>query len=279
MSSLKLHLGCGRRYHPDWQNLDFNPMVEGVIIHDLTKPLPYQENSADCCYTSHVLGHFNDEVVTAFLKEQLRVLKPGGIARFSVPDLQQIIQEYRELIGPLCEGDYRRADDYEWNQIELFDQVNRSDYGGKMALFLANKPITNRDYIISRIGEEGRDLMDKPHQGDLVQTKIELRHLPYYFSKARLKIARGIVRIIAGKKAALAFKQGSYRHFSGEVQWRVYDQYSLTRDLLTIGFTDIKKCFADESEIPKFKDFHFDTDDKGLERKPESLYLEAKKPK
>lgn len=273
-----LHLGCGKRFHSDWDNLDFSPMVEGVIVHDLTTPLPYSTNTAACCHTAHVLGHFRNDQADAFLKEQFRVLKPGGIARFSVPDLQQVIQEYRELIGPLCEGDYSRAADYEWNQIELYDQVARQFYGGKMAKFLAQDPVPNRDYVLSRIGEEGGELMDTPPDGKIVRTKIEFEHLGYYFKKARLKLTRGLVRLIAGQEAAIAFHEGCFRRFSGEVQWRVYDQYSLTRELLAIGFNDIRKCHHDESRIPDFKSFSFDSNENGIERKPESLYLEATKP-
>jgi hypothetical protein len=277
-TSPKLNLGCGRRFHPDWHNLDFTPLVEGVIVHNLTEPLPYSSDSVAACHTAHVLGHFRNEQAEAFLREQLRVLKPGGIARFAVPDLQQVVHEYRELIGPLCEGDYSRAADYEWNQIELYDQVARSFYGGKMAKFLSQDPVPNRDYVIARVGEEGKALMDNPHDGSIVQTKLNLSHLGYYFQKARLKFTRGVVRVLAGKEAANAFREGCFRQFSGEVQWRVYDQYSLTRDLTALGFTDVRKCHHDESRIPNFKEACFDSDEQGVERKPESLYLEATKP-
>ena len=279
MSDLpKLHLACGRRFHPDWHNLDFTPTIEGVIVQDLTKPLPYNTGSVACCHSAHVLGHFRQEQAAVFLSEQLRVLESGGIARFAVPDLQQVVHEYRELIGPLCEGDYSRAADYEWNQIELYDQVNRSFYGGKMAKFLAQDPVPNRDYVIKRVGEEGRDLMDSPPETKIVQTKLKMEHLGYYIKKGRLKLTRGVVRLLAGQEAALAFHEGCFRRFSGEVQWKVYDQYSLTRDLLDLGFTDIRRCHHDESRIPDFKGYCFDSDEQGKERKPESLYLEATKP-
>ncbi len=277
-SEKKLHLGCGRRFHPAWDNIDFCPRVEGVILHDLREPLPYPKDSITYCHTAHVLGNFPTEQATALLQEQLRVLKSGGIARFVVPDLQQVIQEYRELIGPLCEGDLSRAADYEWNQIELYDQVARSSYGGKMAKFLTQEPLPNRDYILSRIGEEGAELMDNPHDGTIVQTKISPSHLRFYFHKIQLKLIRGLVQFLGGKETAEAFREGCFRRFSGEIQWQVYDQYSLTQELKEVGFVDIKKCHHDESRIPSFKDFCFDTDEQGVERKPESLYLEASKP-
>lgn len=248
-------------------------------MHDLTKPLPYEDNSVAACYTSHVLGHFEDEVAEAFLKEQFRVLQPGGVVRFTVPDLQKFIQEYCALIGPLSEGDLTRANDYEWNQIELYDGVNRSDYGGKMFQYLSRKPVPNRDYVIARIGEEGQALMDTPPpKSELVKTRVRISHIPFYATKVRLRLTRYMVALMAGKKAARAFKQASFRMFSGEVQHRVYDQYSLARDLSAIGFTSIRKFSAHESNISGFSRFNFDTDTDGVERKPESLYMEAFKP-
>ena len=43
------------------------------------------------------------------------------------------------------------------------------------------------------------------------------------------------------------------------------------------GFTDIRKCLFDESRIEGFKSFALDSNEQGIERKPESLYLEATK--
>lgn len=272
---VRLHLGCGRRYHPDWQNLDFAPLVEGVIIHDLTQPLPHDDNSVDCCYSAHVLGHLRQAEASQFLREQYRALKPGGVARFAVPDLLQIINEYRTLIGPLLEGDLSRADDYEWIRIELHDQVARSTYGGKMAQYLSQENIPNQDYVLSRIGEEGRQLIEVDEPIAYVQTRFKASHLPFYLKKLRLKLAGLAVLLIAGHKGLQAFKLGSFRLYSGEVQWRIYDQYSLTRDLKAAGFAEVKLCDATTSSIAKFESFNFDTDSHGIERKPESLYLEA----
>lgn len=274
-SPVRLHLGCGRRFHPDWQNLDFAPMVEGVIIHDLTTPLPQEDNSVDHCYSAHVLGHLRKEAAAQFLSEQYRVLKPGGVARFAVPDLQQIINEYRTIIGPLLEGDLSRTDDYDWIRIELHDQVARSTYGGKMAAYLAQRPVPNKDYVLSRIGEEGRQLMEIEEPVAYVQTKLKASHLTFYLKKLRLKLAGFAVWAIAGRKGLEAFKLGTFRLYSGEVQWRIYDQYSLARDLKAAGFDEVKLCKADTSSIEGFSAFNFDTTHEGVERKPESLYLEA----
>ncbi|MEM9079606.1 MAG: methyltransferase domain-containing protein [Verrucomicrobiota bacterium] len=270
-----LNLACGSRYHPDWKNIDLYPQNEHTLVHDLSQPLPFPDHSVDACYSAHFLGHLPDAFAMSCLKDQARVLKPGGIIRIACPDLQQIIDQYQELIGPLAAGDLSRAADYEWNQIELYDQVNRSHYGGKMLQYLSQKNIPNRDYILRRNGEECAEMMDQSNVDHVVSSKKTHSPLSEKIAKARRKLAGLLVQIIAGSDAAQAYKTGLFRRFSGEVQHRVYDQYSLTRDLTAAGFADVRKCSATESRIPDFASFHFDTNEQGVERKPESLYLEA----
>lgn len=275
-TKLRLNLGSGWRYHPDWHNLDFAPQMQGVIIHDLRDPLPYEDSSVDACYSAHVLGHLKDAEAHQFLQEQYRVLNSGGVARFSVPDLQQVVNEYLTLIGPLCEGDDRRADDYRWNRIEMHDQMSRSDYGGRMAEFLAQRPVPNPDYVLSRIGEEGRGLMDlNVEEVPVIKSPPKASHAGYYFQKARRKAIGGLVRLLGGRDVAEAYRLGCFRQFSGEVQWRIYDFYSISVELKAAGFETVVKCSATESAIHDFANFSFDTDPEGVERKPESLYVEA----
>lgn len=275
-SKIRLNLGSGWRFHSDWHNLDFAPQVEGVIIHDLREPLPYEDGTVDACYSAHVLGHLQDAEAHQFLREQYRVLKPGGVARFSVPDLQQVVNEYLTLIGPLCEGDDSRAADYQWNRIEMHDQMARSDYGGRMAEYLAQRPVPNPDYVLSRIGEEGRGLMDmKVDEIPVFKSPPKASHLGYYLQKAHRKAIGGLVRLLGGRNLAEAYRLGCFRKYSGEIQWRIYDFYSIAVELKAAGFEAVVKCSATESAIEKFSHFSFDTNPEGVERKPESLYVEA----
>lgn len=277
-SKLLLNLGSGSRFHSDWHNLDFAPQLPGVIIHDLRQPLPYKDGTVDACYSAHVLGHLQDAEAHQFLQEQYRVLKPGGVARFSVPDLQQVVNEYLTLIGPLCEGDDRRRDDYLWNRIEMHDQMARSDFGGRMAEFLAQKPVPNPDYVISRVGEEGRSLMDmNVEEIPVFKSRPKASHLAYYFQKAHRKAIGSLVRIFGGRDLAEAYRLGCFRKFSGEIQWRIYDLYSIGLELKAAGFDTVVRRTASESAIADFSNYAFDTDPDGVERKPESLYVEALK--
>ena len=90
---LKLNLGSGKHPFEGWNNLD---LVDhpGVIKHDLTKPLPYADNSVDFAFSEHFLEHITRPQGLKFLLEVKRVLKPGGVFRIVVPDLKLLCQNY-----------------------------------------------------------------------------------------------------------------------------------------------------------------------------------------
>ena len=62
---------------------------------------------------------------------------------------------------------------------------------------------------------------------------------------------------------------------SGELHRWMYDRLSLGRLLREAGFARIKVCGPAESAIHGFADFGLDTDEKGVVRKPDSLFMEA----
>jgi hypothetical protein len=58
----------------------------------------------------------------------------------------------------------------------------------------------------------------------------------------------------------------------------MYDRYSLASLLRKTGFQEIKICRADESKIPDFNRYGLDLEPNGAVRKPDSLFMEARKP-
>jgi len=70
------------------------PWSSDILIHDIRKPLPFRDNSADAVYASHVLEHLYREQGQQLARECFRVLAPGGIVRLVVPDLNAIVREY-----------------------------------------------------------------------------------------------------------------------------------------------------------------------------------------
>lgn len=90
-----LQVGCG--LHPirnsSWINGDW---VGGEIYLDAAKRLPFPDSSLDALFTEHFIEHLPQTAVRPFLSEAHRVLKPGGVIRQSTPDLQALIEIYRD---------------------------------------------------------------------------------------------------------------------------------------------------------------------------------------
>jgi SAM-dependent methyltransferase len=97
-----LHVGCGVA-HPDkipqayfpanlWRELrlDIDPGVQPDIIASITE-MPMLENGAvDGIWSAHNLEHLASHEVPMALAEFFRVLRPGGFAAMTMPDLQQV---------------------------------------------------------------------------------------------------------------------------------------------------------------------------------------------
>ena len=127
-----LNIGCGGHFHEAWTNIDLVSTSPHVRAYDLRKGLPYPDNSFDAVYTSHVLEHLSPKTAKASLQEQLRVLKPGGIVRTVVPDLEDKAREYVAMLEKAMQGDKNAEANYDWMTLELLDQMVRDNVGGLM---------------------------------------------------------------------------------------------------------------------------------------------------
>lgn len=81
-AGLRLNLGCGTNKLKGWTNHDADV--------DITKPLPWPDNSADFIFIEHCVEHVSQHEAVRFFIEAHRVLKPGGVFRVTVPSLEQI---------------------------------------------------------------------------------------------------------------------------------------------------------------------------------------------
>lgn len=63
------------------------------------RALPFSSNSVEVLYTSHVLEHFPRWKAQEIVKETFRVLKPGGLIRVIVPDLEVLCRRYLLTFG------------------------------------------------------------------------------------------------------------------------------------------------------------------------------------
>jgi len=90
---IKLNLGCWNRHLKDYINIDIKGPAD---IHADLRNLPYDDNSVDEIYASHVLEHFGRHEFMDVLNEWNRVLKPGKSVYISVPDIDSAIDYYNK---------------------------------------------------------------------------------------------------------------------------------------------------------------------------------------
>lgn len=110
-----IHYGCGLDAPDQWQNFDASPTLriqkipiigslvknflnvtfpDNVLYGDIVKGLPLAQNSCDIIYCSHVLEHLALDDFREALRNTHSILKPGGVFRLVVPDLESLILKY-----------------------------------------------------------------------------------------------------------------------------------------------------------------------------------------
>jgi hypothetical protein len=204
---------------------------------------------------SHVLEHLPRQRVPELLREILAMLKPGGILRVVVPDLETIARLYVKELENAAAGDPLATARHEWMTLELIDQMTRQFSGGFMGRFLRVRPLPISDFIAQRFGSEATQWLATPESSGLHLQKKQVYEVD-----------------------AISAEEESANRQSGEIHRWMYDRVSLRALLKEAGFHDIRVCRADESSIDYFPDYGLDTDQNGFTRKPDSLFLEASKP-
>lgn len=90
---MRLHIGPGNTYLPDWINVDIFSNVR-ADIYSSALALPYERETFDLIYACHVLEHFSRYMVLSALTHWRDLLKPDGILRLAVPDFGSICLHY-----------------------------------------------------------------------------------------------------------------------------------------------------------------------------------------
>ncbi len=277
-----LNLGCGDRFYSSWTNINFVSTGEGVIAHDLKQGIPFTDNSFDVVYNSHVLEHFPKVEAVTFIRECYRVLRPQGILRIVVPDLEQIARMYLHCLENANIGSEEWEQNYQWILLEMYDQTVRNKSGGDMLDFLSRQNTFSQEFAIARCGVEIKNIINNYQQQSFAKAIPEnnfqqfLKHIYRLLRHANYR-HQAILKIILSPTELDALEIGQFRQ-SGEVHQWMYDHYSLSSLLKECGLQEITKRTANESYIPEWTSFHLDTEPDGSVYKPDSLYMESIKP-
>src|SRR5439155_14504106 len=236
-------------FHPAWTNLDLQARPR-VIQHDLRTRLPFPEGRFEAVYHSHVLEHLPRADGLRLLQECARVLRPKGIIRVAVPDLEAIARLYIKYLDEASQGDPQAAAAYDWIVLELLDQMVRTRSGGEMLAYWKQRAMPAEELVVERVGSE----------------------LLNFLAQERSHPSPASDPAPPSDKELLAFVK------SGELHKWMYDRFSLRRLVTQAGFVEVRQCSAIESAIPRFREYLLDETPHGKVRKPDSLFMEARKP-
>jgi predicted SAM-dependent methyltransferase len=90
----RLNLGCGPCVAPGWINADQRPGDGIDLAGDIRSGLPLDTDSIDYIAAIHVLQDLSFLDIPPLLAELKRILKPCGVIRLAVPDLDRAIRAY-----------------------------------------------------------------------------------------------------------------------------------------------------------------------------------------
>lgn len=91
---MKLNLGCFDKKLPGFVNVDIRQDVDPDMVDDAFRLERFEDNSADEIYSSHMLEHLSRKDGKQAIQRWFQVLKPGGVLRLAVPDIEAAMRRY-----------------------------------------------------------------------------------------------------------------------------------------------------------------------------------------
>lgn len=112
----------------------FQHMPDNLMLHDLSRGIPFPDASVDVVYHSHVLEHLDRDVAQAFIRECARVLKADGLIRVVVPDFERYCRSYLAHVEFCEKEDAGRVEHDRLLEPLLLMSVRREAHGTSQQL-------------------------------------------------------------------------------------------------------------------------------------------------
>lgn len=124
--NIYLEIGAGSKKGGNgWVTLDISPGCD--IYWDLSKGLPFPDNSIQKLYSCHVFEHFSFDDAEKLFDECLRVMIPGGIFSICVPNAKLFIDAYYGA-EQQANADQLIAHKPAYNNVSRLDYINYIAY-------------------------------------------------------------------------------------------------------------------------------------------------------
>jgi predicted SAM-dependent methyltransferase len=119
-----LHLGSGPIRKAGFLNVDLFP--GGDLTLDLRRGLPFASNCCRMIFSEHFLEHLGyPETIILLLVECLRVLRPGGVLMFSVPDTEWPLKDYADGSNAPY---FQACSQYSWHPADCTTRLEHINY-------------------------------------------------------------------------------------------------------------------------------------------------------
>jgi len=127
----RLNWGCGEHPEPGWLNSDIKDVPGIDVVADVRAGLPLETGSIDYITSIHALPELPYPDLVPALQELHRVLKPGGVLRLALPDLDRGIAAYQN-----GDADYFHVPDDDARTIGAKFVTQMVWYGYSRSLFV-----------------------------------------------------------------------------------------------------------------------------------------------